>query len=399
MPAVSIIMPVYNVQDYVEQAVRSVLLQSYKDFELIIVNDGTQDDSMSIIRKLSLEDQRITIIEQKNKGLSAARNTGLKAASGQYVCFIDSDDEVSLDLLTVAMNHTVDNDLDVLMYGMVIQRVDQNEEVYSQKQITLEKRVYGRQDLEHYSLNEQSVELIGYATNKLYRRELLLQHDIQFNESLPFLEDLDFNEKVLCKISTLKTVDQCLYYYKRRNRSTLIKTYQERHFELQLKGIVSREAIFKEWGIKEEEIERSIARLHMQAIRGSCSNLFHNLNGLSLNDKYHQLNSMVQYPLTSSRLDSYRTERRSELILKTIIVKEHTWLLALISATYAYYKTKHERHLDQPIKKYRSVKNLNKLMEKEPYHESQSEYQRDDLQSGKVYSADVRQFTDAADRF
>ena len=86
----SIIMPVYNVEKYVEKAIRSVVNQTYKNFELIVVNDGTKDNSMEIVKKIQKIDKRIKIYNKENGGLSSARNYGMKYATGEYVCFMDN---------------------------------------------------------------------------------------------------------------------------------------------------------------------------------------------------------------------------------------------------------------------------------------------------------------------
>lgn len=345
MPAVSIIMPVYNVESYVRKAVESVLQQSYEDFELIIVNDGTEDDSMTIVNDLAEKDHRIFIINQQNKGLSAARNSGVRAASGQYVCFIDSDDEVNKDLLNITMKKITDSYPDVLMYGMVIERVGCNEKVLSTEVLNLNNSDYTKQSICEFILDDHSIELIGYSTNKMYKREILTRYNLTFDETIPFLEDIDFNEKVLAVINTLKVIDQCLYRYKRRNRPTLIKTFQIRHFELQLAGIHSRQRIFENWGIEREKIELSIAKLHMNAIRGSCSNLFHNLNNLSFLEKRRQVLIMLQNPLTASRVDLFQAITWHERLLKRIIMNKHSYALSFISSAYAYYK-KHRDYTD-----------------------------------------------------
>ena len=93
-PRISIIVPVYNVENYLVKCIESILNQSFKNFELILVNDGSNDNSLNICKKYIEIDNRIKLISQINKGLSAARNTGLRYAKGNYICFIDSDDFV-----------------------------------------------------------------------------------------------------------------------------------------------------------------------------------------------------------------------------------------------------------------------------------------------------------------
>ena len=92
---VTIVVPVYNVEKYIERCLNSRIGQTYNNLEILVVNDGTEDKSMEICKRIQLKDSRIKIINQKNAGLSAARNTGIRNASGKYICFIDSDDFVN----------------------------------------------------------------------------------------------------------------------------------------------------------------------------------------------------------------------------------------------------------------------------------------------------------------
>ena len=110
MPKFSIIIPVYNVENYIDGCLKSVMNQTYKDYEVIVVNDGTKDNSMDIVRKYD-----VNIIEQKNQGLSAARNTGVKNAKGEYLIFLDSDDSWNENLLE-ELDKSLKNKPDVVRF-------------------------------------------------------------------------------------------------------------------------------------------------------------------------------------------------------------------------------------------------------------------------------------------
>ena len=104
MKLVSVVIPVYNVEKYVEKCLDSVINQTYQNLEIIIVNDGSTDNSLSVCQKKKLSDSRIKLINKENGGLSSARNAGIECAQGEFICFIDSDDWIELDYIEVLLN-------------------------------------------------------------------------------------------------------------------------------------------------------------------------------------------------------------------------------------------------------------------------------------------------------
>ena len=127
MPKFSIIIPVYNVEQYIKKCLDSVINQTYKNYEVIVVNDGTKDNSMDIVKNYDVK-----IVNQKNAGLSAARNTGVKHASGEYIVFLDSDDYIEKDLLD-KLNKSSKNKPDIIRYQ--IQEVKDNEVINKYEEI------------------------------------------------------------------------------------------------------------------------------------------------------------------------------------------------------------------------------------------------------------------------
>ncbi|MEG0679282.1 MAG: glycosyltransferase family 2 protein, partial [Carnobacterium sp.] len=115
-PLVSVIVPVYNVEEYIEECLESIVNQKYQSLEIIVVEDGSTDESPQRIQKY-LNDDRILFIEQKNKGLSGARNTGMSKASGEYILFVDSDDYIDVHLLSDLVPLMQDNQLDLIRFN------------------------------------------------------------------------------------------------------------------------------------------------------------------------------------------------------------------------------------------------------------------------------------------
>ncbi|MEY8215109.1 MAG: glycosyltransferase family 2 protein, partial [Colwellia sp.] len=117
MAVISIVVPVYNVESYVEDCLLSIKNQVFEDFEVIVVNDGSTDASLSVVERVVAGDSRFTVISQENGGLSVARNTGVRNATGEYLTFLDSDDKFSDGALSLVAQLCSENDLDMLVYG------------------------------------------------------------------------------------------------------------------------------------------------------------------------------------------------------------------------------------------------------------------------------------------
>lgn len=142
---VSVVIPVYNTEDFVEEAVRSIMNQTLRDIEIIIINDGSTDTSSDIIKKLSNEDTRIKIYSQENQGLSATRNRGISLATGRYIYFMDSDDYLESNALEACLYKCEQNNLDFVFFDADILNKKNNFSIhlrYDRKDCTDEKKLY-----------------------------------------------------------------------------------------------------------------------------------------------------------------------------------------------------------------------------------------------------------------
>lgn len=171
MPEISVIVPVYNVEKYLEKCIDSILNQTFKDFELILINDGSTDNSGEICNHYANIDNRIHVINKENGGLSDARNHGIKIASGKYLCFIDSDDYIHPQMLEILYQDILKHQADITCCNFL--RVYENQNIESYKiSILQEEQIYtGIELIEHLS---NRVEFV-IAWNKLYKKELFNQ--------------------------------------------------------------------------------------------------------------------------------------------------------------------------------------------------------------------------------
>ncbi len=187
-PFFSIIIPVYNKERYIQKCVDSIIAQSFIDFEVIVINDGSTDNSASILNAIS--DHRFQIFTIPNGGVSNARNVGLMNAKGQYVLFIDADDNIDYDHFASIHKAIIQDEAELLIFGF--KKIYQDN---SSKIITLNKNGIVSFDSfkESFLVEFQRLEgLYGYTFNKAVKRTLITEHNIQFDCSLKLAEDLNF---------------------------------------------------------------------------------------------------------------------------------------------------------------------------------------------------------------
>ena len=217
MPEISVIVPVYHVENKIRRCIDSILAQSFTDFELILVDDGSPDKSGEICDEYAKTDARIRVIHQENKGASAARNCGIKDAKGSYLSFVDSDDYVDKDYLKTLFDTINQSDSDIAMCcfysvsddGSVTESKHRFSDGYSLDRHGIEAQLYS--DI-FFNTNT-----VGYFSlcNKIFRKALVTSHSILIDKSMSFGEDMLFVMKCLEHCDCIAFSDKPLYYYER----------------------------------------------------------------------------------------------------------------------------------------------------------------------------------------
>lgn len=194
---ISIIIPIYNTEAYLPRCIDSILSQSFTDYELILINDGSIDNSGSICDKYAQQDNRIKVFHQKNGGLSSARNTGLDHAQGEWIYFVDSDDELKPDGLQTLVN-CISEDVDMVMGGYEQYNLDGNliETEKNHETLTLSRR-----DSLLVLFPDHSIQYsyLGYVWIRLFRNRIIQDHGLRFDTSIRIKEDTLFVTQYLCK--------------------------------------------------------------------------------------------------------------------------------------------------------------------------------------------------------
>lgn len=222
-PFVSVIIPVYNVENYFPRCMKSVIAQTYSNYEVVLIDDGSTDDSGNMCDKYSAEYDNIRVIHQNNQGLSAARNNGVSVARGDYICFVDSDDYISIDYIEkmVTAIELYKADIAVIKICSISDQTvipveykdDYIEYQLMDTQTALEKMLYGR--------------LFGVsACAKLYRKETVEKYLYPVGV---YYEDLGVTYKIIGECSKVIYVDSAAYFYVKRKGSIRHSHWQEKH--------------------------------------------------------------------------------------------------------------------------------------------------------------------------
>jgi glycosyltransferase involved in cell wall biosynthesis len=199
MTKISVIIPMYNVASYLKKCLESVYQQNFQedDFEVILVDDESPDNSLTIAKKLTKDYANTKIISQKNKGLGGARNTGIEIATGEYILFLDADDWYLPNTLKQVLQKAKNYSLEILEFGA--QGVNMNNKIVYTKSLSSENVLTG---IEYY----QKYRYMDSACNKLYKRSFLLENELLFIERL-YIEDYEFNTRVFYKAQKVMATD------------------------------------------------------------------------------------------------------------------------------------------------------------------------------------------------
>lgn len=229
MPEISIIVPIYNTENRISKCIESILNQSFKDFELLLINDGSTDGSYDICKKYEQMDKRIRLFDRKNSGVSASRNIGIRQAQGNYVMFCDSDDTVERDWCQKLFESIVGHPDAFINCGMSIVNA---ERTVSSLKITDNnlKQIMGKED--YYLLHK--IGISGSPCNKIFSVNILNANNITFDENISFAEDVKFCCDYFSFCEEIVMINTSLYnYYRDGENNSLTTKYHNKLYDMQ----------------------------------------------------------------------------------------------------------------------------------------------------------------------
>lgn len=270
MPLVSIVIPVYNTECYLKECIDSVLAQTFRDIEVICVNDGSTDGSLSVLRDYEKRDVRVRVVAKENGGVVSARKAGIEQASGEYLCFVDSDDYVARNMIE-RMTENI-GEADLISFDIYRQ--------YANEKLTefcsfYDGKIYQGTDYEQlaatmiYDPDSCRIHrLIAGIVGKLFRRSLVEKLVHGLNADIRYAEDALFLYEYILKCKSVKIVHETPYYYRYREGSAVHSTNKEMLIDIN-KLYLELESIFSEHYLKNvltAQLQRWIAQLTCNAL-------------------------------------------------------------------------------------------------------------------------------------
>lgn len=272
----SIIIPVYNAEKYIENAVYSILEQKFDDCEVILVDDGSSDQSRVIVDKLIAEQNCVKGIHISNHGVSYARNFGVNMARGDYILFMDSDDKYEKDTLS-SLSRVLDMhpEADVLCFGYIEDVIDKGKSVKQTVHHFPAMHIKGRDSIKKSSLRLITDPMFGSVWSKTYKKSLLNKYRIRMPEHIFIGEDYCFNLEVLSHCREWVAIEEPLYRYMIQNESSIIRRYNSQKYEQMYQMHLCRKKFIEQYPTatteeKKAQIRANYIRLCMSCFMDLC---------------------------------------------------------------------------------------------------------------------------------
>jgi glycosyltransferase involved in cell wall biosynthesis len=312
---VSIIIPIYNAENYLNRCIKSVLNQTYKKIEVILVNDGSTDKSVDICNHFCSKDERIKVIHNQNKGVSATRNDGLKAANGEFIQFVDADDYVDINY-TKHMLRNMKLNCDIVISGYNIEKMKDGNITIKKNTPSLKRDLSKKLFKENFGLLF-SESLINPVWNKIYKNEIIQKQRVLFSEEINMGEDLLFNLKYFEHCQKINILSDHLYNYIDFGSDTLTRSYKKNYYQVQKLLYSSMRSFLEADDLYTNHNLRVLENFYVDNIINCIDNLFHKNSHLKKKDITNEIILIVKDThLGFYQIDQYPGSTRNRLVIR-----------------------------------------------------------------------------------
>lgn len=291
MPKITVIVPAFNSSRFLPRCLDSVLAQGEKSIEIVVVNDGSTDDTEDVLATYSARNPTIRVISQRNAGVSSARNTGLSVATGRYVMFLDADDWIDATLVEDMTERLRLEEAQIGIFGVSFDYHDELDFLTSSTvSLPTESVIRRGEPFSSEIITGPFMDLIGYSSNKIYLRDWLLDRKLNFDEEMSLFEDLDFGCRALTAAKAVALQPKAYIHYVRRPRISLSTMRGPEYLAQRVRAIRALDDLLAHWGFDETIRRRERTRLSALSLWGALS------TAAKLPGSIRNLNKMMAWP-------------------------------------------------------------------------------------------------------
>ena len=316
---VSIIIPIYNVHRFIERGLKNVLKQTYKDFEILLSDDGSTDGSYELCKEWVGRDSRIRTLHQENKGAGAARNHGINEAKGEFIYFFDIDDEISPHLLEYCVSKMNEKNVDLICFGY------NNVETTFKSKVTIsfpETIITNNQELKKLFVDQFVMKVNGFSWNKFYRKSFLDKHNLRY-ENQRIQQDEIFNLKCYRFLQRAYLSPEVLYTYYIYEKGNTRSGFIPDRFDIYKSVRHHFEDLKSYWQLKDKRLDTYLdKRFYDSVLQCMFFNLTHSKCYWSKMEKEKEMNHIMTDPLT---IQSFNYAETHESRMEQRLYRKACW--------------------------------------------------------------------------
>lgn len=337
---ISIIMPVYNVEQYVGKAIESILGQTFTDYELLLVDDGTKDRSGEICDEYAGRDERIRVIHKENGGAPSARNTAIDLAKGKYVYFMDSDDWAEAHMLSDMYEMAEKEDAQLVVCGYYIDTYYGDK--YLSEKIFVDDAIY--RDAGSFRENTYRYfdrNMLYTPWNKLYRMEEIDRYQLRFPNTL--WDDFPFNLSYIRHVDRVVVSTRAYYHFIRARADSETSAYRKDMYEKREEEHGWMLDLYREWGIEDENTKEMVSRRYIERMVGCIANVTSSRCMLTRRERIAEIKRMIHNPRVKETLSVAKPKSLYMKLMLVPIRLKWTYLTWLESAVITFVKERNTK--------------------------------------------------------
>lgn len=290
-PFFSVLMPVYNSQNFLRRAIDSVLNQRFQDFELIVVDDCSTDGSADILQEYQQQDKRVVVAKTKaNLGVANARNEGMKLVQGRFLTFVDSDDYIEPDLFLKVKEKIDSTGAQLIKYSVVEQYYDARQNLIGKKEVCLKDEVFNSiTDIRNAILPMEKLPLFGYLCNSFYDLKTVTKDLWNFDTHMYVNEDFMMNMRLIDRVDTMVCMSYVGYHYERRINNSLSTRQNDRYYECSKAKVEILLKKYAEWNLLTASNKADIYWLYIRIVYSTICRWLDNASYRTVMNKVDQI--------------------------------------------------------------------------------------------------------------